>query len=253
MPAHEAPVVRLFQLLENLVLLERPFTLKEATAHGGLPKPTTHRMLAQLESAGLLQREPDGHRYAPTRRLLLFSDAVMRNSMGQSTRHVILQKLVADVGETCNLTALAGAEVSYLDRVEAAFPLRIDLRPGSRVPLHCSASGKLFLASMSSGRRDALLRAFPLIAHTDTTLVSRVALEAEFVHIRRNGYSVDAEESIVGLVCVAVPVVAPDAKRSAEVRCALALQAPQARMSLEQALRKVGRLQEAAKALAATL
>ena len=133
------------------------------------------------------------------------------------------------MGETCNLTALSGAEVIYLDRVETAFPLRLDLRPGSRVPLHCSASGKLFLAHLPRAQRERLLDGLDYQRFTAHTLADRDALEAELERIRREGHSVDAEEFIDGLVCVAVPVRdEPDGP----VRCAVALQAPAVRMSL---------------------
>ena len=154
------------------------------------------------------------------------------------------------MGESCNLTALSGAEVVYLDRVEAAFPLRLELRPGTRVPAHCSASGKLFLAWMAARQRRALLDGLTLTRYTAHTLTERKALESELDAIRRDGYSVDAEEFVEGLVCVAVPVFAPGHRK---VRCALALQAPAARMTLVQARLQLPRLQVAAQALARTL
>jgi DNA-binding IclR family transcriptional regulator len=140
--------------------------------------------------------------------------------------------------------------VVYLDRVESAFPLRMELRPGTRVPIHCSASGKLFLAHLPPRRRQALLEGLALTRHTATTLTDRAALDAELQAIRRDGHSVDAEEFVEGLVCVAVPVRAPGAPG---VRCALALQAPSARLSLAQARQHLPRLREAALALARTL
>ena len=91
---------------------------------------------------------------------------------------VLADQLVADLGESINLTALSGADVIYLDRVESAFPLRMELRPGTRVPIHCSASGKLFLAHLSPARRAAILDGLPLTRHTATTLTDRAALEA---------------------------------------------------------------------------
>ena len=66
-------------------------------------------------------------------------------------------RLVEEVGESCNITSLSGGEVVYLDRVETAAPLRFYLHPGSRVPAHCSASGKLFLAQMAPAQRRRLL------------------------------------------------------------------------------------------------
>src|SRR5690606_10475408 len=123
----------------------------------------------------------------------------------------------------------SGAEFVYLDRVESAFPLRMELRPGTRVPLHCSASGKLFLAHLGAARRQALLDGLELSRFTATTLVQRSALEAELATIRRQGHAFDAGEFVDGLVCIAVPVRTAGERG---LRCALALQAPSARVSL---------------------
>jgi len=244
-----SPGLRLFDLLEVLVREGRPMTLAEAVTASGWPKPTVHRLLGQLEAGELLAREPDGRRYAVAPRLLRLSESALAGSTQQGVRHAVLRQLVADVGESCNLTALSGAEVVYLDRIESAFPLQFNLRPGTRVPIHCSASGKLLLAHLPAAQRNALLEGLPLARYTATTLDSREALEAEFRRIRKDGYSVDAEEFVEGLVCVAVPV---PAQHGGIPRCAVALQAPVARMSLAQAIERLPRLQAAAQALART-
>jgi DNA-binding IclR family transcriptional regulator len=238
------------ELLERLTAEARPQSLPQVVGLTGWPKPTVHRMLTQLESGGWLAREPDGRHYALAPRLLRLSEAALTSSTQQGVRHAVLRQLVGELGESCNLTALSGAVVVYLDRVEAAFPLRMELRAGTRVPAHCSASGKLFLAWMTTRQRDALLNSLPLERHTANTLTSRDALEAELKSIRRDGHAMDAEEFVEGLVCVAVPVLAPGGQ---QVRCALALQAPAARMSLAQARLQLPRLKEAAQALARTL
>lgn len=250
MEPDSSPGLRLMELVDLLARQDRPQALPELVALAGWPKPTVHRMLAQLEQGGWLAREPDGRRYALAPRLLRLSEAVLGSSTLQGVRHAVLRQLVSDVGESCNLTALSGAEVVYLDRVESAFPLRMELRPGTRVPVHCSASGKLFLAWMMARQRSTLLDGLALTAYTASTLTSREALEAELDTIRRDGHAVDAEEFVEGLVCVAVPVFAPGQRT---LRCALALQAPAARMSLAQARMQLPRLQQAAQALARTL
>lgn len=245
-----SPSLRLMALLEMLASQERPLGLPELITLTGWPKPTVHRMLVQLESGGWLAREPDGRRYALAPRLLRLAEAALGNSSLQGVRHSVLRQLVNEVGESCNLTALSGAEVVYLDRVESAFPLRLELRAGTRVPLHCSASGKLFLAWMSGRQRETLLQGLELASYTPHTLSERSALDAELDAIRRDGYAVDAQEFVEGLVCVAVPVFAPGQKT---LRCALALQAPAARMSLNQAKAELPALNKAAMALARTL
>lgn len=247
--ADTSPSLRLFELLEILCAQGHPVSLAEAVQSTGWPKPSVHRMLGQLESGGLLAREPGGRRYAPAPRLLRLAEGALGAGTQQGVRHAVLRQLVADIGESCNLTALSGAEVIYLDRVESAFPLRMELRPGTRVPIHCSASGKLFLAHLSAARRAAILDGLPLTRHTATTLTDRNALEAELDQILRQGYATDAEEFVDGLVCVAVPVRLGGQRH---VRCAVALQAPAARMPLSQALQQVARLGAAAQALGRT-
>ncbi|WP_077034271.1 IclR family transcriptional regulator [Pelomonas sp. KK5] len=246
MSSDTAPSLRLIELLELLAAQQRPLSLAELLAIGPWPKPTLHRMLQQLETGGLLQREPDGRRYALGSRTVRLAESALAASAQQGVRHAVLRQLVADIGESCNLTALSGAEVIYLDRVEAAFPLRMELRAGTRVPLHASASGKLFLAFMSARQRKPLLEQLTLTRHTATTLATRAALDTELERVRREGHAVDAEEFVDGLVCVAVPV---RDGATQTVRCAVALQAPAARMPLAQALTLVPRLREAAAAL----
>ncbi|WP_288251781.1 IclR family transcriptional regulator [uncultured Hydrogenophaga sp.] len=245
-----SPGLRLMDLIEHLVREGRPLALPEVVATTGWPKPTVHRMLQQLEQGGWLQREPDGRRYALAPRLLRLGEGALGASTQHGVRHAVLRQLVAELGESCNLTALSGAEVVYLDRVESAFPLRLELRPGTRVPLHCSASGKLFLAHLGAARRQALLDGLTLSRHTATTLTRREALETELATIRRQGHAFDAEEFVDGLVCIAVPVRAPGER---DVRCALALQAPSARVPLARLPQFLPRLTQAAQALARTL
>ena len=136
----KSPGLRLLELLELLARQPKPQTLPAVVALTGWPKPTVHRMLVQLERAGWLARDPDGRRYALAARTLRLAESALSSSAHQGVRHAVLVKLVSEVGESCNLTALSGTDVVYLDRVESAFPLRVELRAGTRVPVHCSAA-----------------------------------------------------------------------------------------------------------------
>ena len=174
---------------------------------------------------------------------------MLRQGSARGPRRAILQALAASIGETVNLTAIEGGEIVYLDRVESEWPLRIALQPGSRVPLHCSASGKLLLALMPAARRKRLVDALPLTRHTPQTIVDRRALARELARIRVERVATDKEEFIAGLVCVAVPVALADGRAVASV----AVQAPVARMTIDMALGHLPALRRAADALAATI
>jgi len=251
MPRKEDSVpatLRAVSVLEALVAAERPAALAELTGMVRLPKPTLYRMLGMLEAAGLVMREPGARRYAPGPRLATLGRNVMLNGSLRAGRRAILARLVEEIGETCNFTMLDGAEVIYVDRVEAAWPLRMNLTSGSRVPLHCTASGKLLLALLPKASRERITGQLALTRYTDTTITDRRQLATELARIRANRYSTDKEEYHAGLVCVAVPVM--DARKRA--CAALAVQAPVSRMPLERALGHLPALRQAASAMAET-
>jgi IclR family acetate operon transcriptional repressor len=240
--------LRAVSVLEAVVAAERPAGLAELAPNVRLPKPTLYRMLAMLEAAGLVMREPGARRYAPGPRLATLGRNVMLNGAVRTARRAILSRLVEEIGETCNFTMLDGAEVIYVDRVEAAWPLRMSLASGSKVPLHCTASGKLLLAMLPKAARDRVTGELALARYTETTITDRKRLEGELARIRAARYAVDNQEYHAGLVCVAVPVI--DERRRA--CAALAVQAPVSRMPLERALGHLPELRRAAAAMAAT-
>ncbi|MFO1219417.1 MAG: IclR family transcriptional regulator [Burkholderiaceae bacterium] len=233
---------RCLRLLAVLAQEGRALSLAELGVRLGLPKATTHRLCTQLVEGGFLARDTDEKSFAvgPALRRLAFD--TLNHGVVRGLRHEVLAALVMAVGETCNFTTLDGTEVLYIDRVEAQWPLRLTLDVGSHVPLHCTASGKLFLAHLPAERRDALIAALPLPAMTRRTITAAKALKAECDRIARQGWSSDDEEFIAGLVAVAVPV----RDESGTVRAAIAVHAPTARFSLAQARAALPKLKAAA-------
>jgi DNA-binding IclR family transcriptional regulator len=239
--------MRLFSLLEVMASRDQLFSLQGLVDETGLPKPTLHRMLQQLESAGLLQREDDGRRYSTGLRLRQLAENLLLNNTFHGAQHRVLRQLVEEIGESCNLTALSGSEVVYLDRVETAAPLRFYLHPGSRVPAHASASGKLFLSQLSPAQRKQLYGHAPMEAYTPKTLTTLKALESEVGRVQRDGYAFDNEEFLPGLLCLAVLV--PGLRGRSNL--AIALQAPSMRLNARKALQWLPAMRRAADALAA--
>jgi len=243
--AGDTPLLRLFALLELMAGRDQLYSLQGLVEETGWPKPTLHRMLGQLEAAGLLQREHDGRHYSTGVRLRRLAENLLLNSSLHSARHRVLRHLVEELGESCNITTLIGGEVVYLDRVETAAPLRFYLHPGSRVPVHCSASGKLFLSQMSPAQRRRLLAHAPLEVYTAKTLTSPDVLEQELKQVRQDGYAFDNEEFLPGLLCLAVGVPVATGRSS----MCVAAQAPILRCPREKALSWLPALQRAAQAL----
>ncbi len=244
--AADTPALRLFALLELFAASDSRHSLHSLVEQTGLPKPTMHRMLQQLESADLLQRNSDGRHYGTGARLRRLAENVLFHDSQHGARHAVLRRLVEQVGESCNITALSGSEVIYLDRVETAAPLRFYLHAGSRVPAHCSASGKVLLAQMQPAQRRRLLGVAPLERYTGATMTDMAQLEQDLRSVRSQGFALDNEEFLPGLLCIAVLVPRRDSGLS---NLCIAVQAPVIRLDADRARALLPHLQAAADAI----
>ncbi|WP_046478408.1 IclR family transcriptional regulator [Candidatus Filomicrobium marinum] len=241
-------MLRAMSVISAVAENEGTLSVAEIAAKIGLPKPTVHRMCQQLEAAGYLLRDIDSRHYGVGHRLWHLGLEVVNAGM-KPERRAILQKLVNEIGETCNLSMRIHDQSIYIDRVESRWPLRMHLEPGSMVPLHCTASGKLFLSDMNRARRQKLLSVTQLPTHTPRTITDLDAMEREIELIRKRGYSIDDEEFLEGLVALAVPV----RNKQGRVVAGIACHGPTARLTLDQILSFLPSLRNAAADLEDTL
>jgi DNA-binding IclR family transcriptional regulator len=223
----------------------RGLSIAEIVELAGLAKPTVHRIAIQLEEEGYLQRGPD-KRFALGYKLKEFSVSILSNVAVGAPRHAILETLAEEIGETCNCTMLEGNHTVYFDRVECNWPIKIDLHLGSHLPLHATASGKLFLAYMRPKERNRLLEATALSKNTERTLVTSELLEPELKKIKKEGVSFDNEELLAGMVAIAVPVF----DKANRICFTVAVHAPTTRRSVDDLKEFIPALQKAAEALA---
>lgn len=242
----QSTMLRGLLIAEKVVQAERPVSSAYLAELLDLPKASVHRICQQLESEGVLQRESGGKRFLGGKRLRALAIATLCNSTLSAARRVVLENLSEETGETCNLTALDGHEIVYLDRVESNWPYRIHLPVGSHLPLYCTATGKLFLAYMKPVQRRRILKSLQLQAYTDLTMTSITKLDTELDKIAENGFGLDAGEYLEGMIALAVPVM----DVQGQVIMALALHAPSARKSLAELREYLPVLRRAAAAMA---
>lgn len=224
-----AAAVRAFRVLETLASAGRPLSMTELVETLGLPKQTVHRILGQLTDAWLVTRGAGDRLYECSSRVRQLAVNVLMHAGPAAARHALLEQLVERIGETCNLTMLSCNDVVYVDRVETRWPLRLHLQPGSHVPLHCSASGKLLLSFLTHERRERVLATLPLRAYSERTIVDRDRLREELALTRKRRLAVNDQEHLQGLIAIAVPVMLDRTRACA----AIAVQAPVGRVTLE--------------------
>ncbi len=240
--------IRVLELLDVVCGMDRPATAIDIEVASGLPKATVHRLCNLLLEEGYLRRDINGRGYEAGERFAQLALKLLANQSGRGERHAILKSLTREIGETCNIALPQATSMQYLDRVESEWPLRIQLPIGSHVPLHCTASGKLYLASLPKSRRERLIAKLPLDQKSGNTITDRDALIKEVATIAKTRIGTDNEEFIPGMVAVAVPVTDKNGKTLAT----LATHGPVVRMSFERAMEHVPRLQSAAAEIAAS-
>lgn len=233
-------------VLEAVIAQPRPVGLPDLTAELGLPRQTVHRVVQQLEGNGLLQRDPARDRYAVGPRLTRLALGAINASHQNGPMRAVLQDLVAEIGETCNIGMLDGHQVLYIDREECDWPLRVQLQAGSHVPAHCTAIGKLLLAHLPARSRRRILEVAPLARFTEHTITDLQAFEDALAQIRVQGHSANNQEYNLGMIAVAVPILGPEGR----IVAALAVHAPAARLTLDAALAHLPALKAAAARLA---
>jgi DNA-binding IclR family transcriptional regulator len=209
--------LRMLLILEVVGNSDRSMSPTEINKGLGLPKQSIHRLCATLVSEGFLAYDSSRKRLRPALRLRKMASRVLYSSSLHIVRHQILEEVAATVGETVNFVVPEEKGMSYLDRVDTDWPFRVQLPIGTHVPFHCTASGKTFLASLPDKKRSVLLDSLQLERHTDKTITNRERLAVELREISRNGYALDREEFMEGMMAIAVPVVDNESRYIASI------------------------------------
>lgn len=191
----------------------------------GLNVSTTHRIVRALVNEGFLAQNEESERYYLSTGALLLGQAAHRN-FGLDVVYPVLQQVAAGTGESVNLGVLSGEVAVVVERIESAKPLRFTQPPGTRVPLHASSMGKALLAFNEAAENRLLRGVKRLDSLTPTTFTSPRELRSELDRTRARGWSIDNEESNLGVRCVAAPIC----DGSGVARAAIAIQAPAVRV-----------------------
>jgi DNA-binding IclR family transcriptional regulator len=217
--------------------------LAELVRRTGLHKATVHRLARDLVANRLLDRSDDGYR--PSGGLF---ELGMRASLERSLLELampFLQDLYERTHETVHLGVREGTEVVYVAKIGGHRQVTSPSRTGGRMPLHCTAIGKVLLAHGGAELRRSVLTA-PLERRTARTVVAPGLLQRQLDDTLETGVAFEHEESALGIVCVAAPVIS----RAGDALAAISVTGPITRFRPEA---HVSAVRAAATGLASTI
>jgi DNA-binding IclR family transcriptional regulator len=205
----DTPSERLLRVLDAAADAARPLSVRELAARAELPRSTTHRLTGELVRWGGLERTPDG--LTPGIRLFELGQRVPRQRALREIALPAMRDLHAATGRLIQLAILDHGETVCVDQVVPRNEPRVPSRPGSRMPAHATAMGKVLLAMTNTPPPHELP------ALTPHTITDSARLEHELQTIRERGYATNHEESQRGLHGVAV-AIGPEAGIAVSVR-----------------------------------
>lgn len=215
-------VDRAAALLLSILSAPEPPSSAVLSAATGLPKSTVSRLLSSLERNGLVRRSADGS-LLPGAAIADYALSLRPEDDLVRLAQPHLERLGAVTGETVNLAIPFAGEVRQIAQVDSTYLLGAVNWLDRPVPFHCSALGRVFLASghpLPPGRLPRL---------TDRTVTSRAELERELAAVSRQGFAVVDSELEPGLIAIAAPVRAADGS----VVAAVSVSGPSLRLTPE--------------------
>lgn len=201
-------VARAFDILELFLGNERQLSLPEMVALTGLPRTTVFEIVGTLVARNYLSRAV-GHRDRFELGFMSFQlgTAYRWRSRLATVGQQVAEEVSSDCSETVNIAVLDGRDVVYLCTVEGNQAVRIAVSVGRRLPAHCTALGKVLLASLSSTELEEL---YPpgceVVVRTEHSVNSSEKLLLELARVQQYGYSIERNESNDGVSCLAAPI-----------------------------------------------
>jgi DNA-binding IclR family transcriptional regulator len=155
-----------------------------------------------LLEMGAIERYEDGYRIG----LRMFA-------MGSCSAEVALRNLALPAMEalhrvtqqTLHLAVLRGADVVYVEKLRTSLAVPTPAVVGASLPAHLTAVGKSLMAACLA---EMGIPAGALTPVAGRNVPDPLALARELYLTRARGYAIDRGNSVKGLACIAVPIVA---------------------------------------------
>jgi DNA-binding IclR family transcriptional regulator len=238
---------RAFAILEEVARHREGIGLAELSKLVGLHNSTTFHLAKTMVSLGYMRQERDSKRYRVGRPLFALAASALDEIEMVNLATPVLEDLSRESGESGHFAVRMGDSVVVIARTSGAGAFQLTDRVGVVRPAHCTALGKIILASLRPDQLKRFLERVELKPSTKKSITDPSALLREITEIRRDAIAFDDGEFNAEVRCVAVPVY----NFTGEVIGALGISGPIWRMT-DQVLQSRAKLvQVAAKRLSA--
>jgi DNA-binding IclR family transcriptional regulator len=212
-------------ILEAFTAADDVLSLTDLVRRTGVAKATVHRLAQELLAWGVLERVDSGYRLGL--RLFEIGQRVPRQRILREAALPYMEDLLMATQETIHVAVHDGLDVLYIEKIIMHRGLSGQSRVAGRLPLYCTATGKVILAFSPPSLFLEVVRAglTPLTRHTIT---SPALLADQLERVRSQQLATEHEETRLGYASMAVPVYGG----SGVLVAAVSITAPTARINV---------------------
>jgi DNA-binding IclR family transcriptional regulator len=219
---------RALDILDCFDFQNRDLSLFEVVDRTGLNKTTVKRLITNLTSRNYLRQDPHTRKYQLGMRLFELGGVVLSSFSLRRSAAAPMSDLQRETNATVLLGVRMENQLVYVDKREGDGIIRISSDVGRRRPLHYGMLGMVLMAGMDSNKVDRILENYPLEAHTPFSITDRDAFSLRLEEIRMQGYVIEKEEAVEGLLGIAAPI--KDYNRQTKAALGIALPVGQRNM-----------------------
>ena len=196
---------RILNILEEILINPNNFTAKKISHKLGIPLATIYRHIDTLcEEKYIVPTGTKKYIPGPKIRNIILNSLPYEPNFTLRRSH--LRKLTNDIQETVSLSIPIGTKLVYFDRIEFHWPMQLNLEAGDHLPLHASASGKLYLSSIDEEKVIQIFKNIKKPKTAKNTITDISQFKKELKKIKNQGYAFDDEEWFNGMVGLSVPI-----------------------------------------------
>lgn len=182
-----------------------PVTAKTIADETGMSIGTARRCMFTLNATAFARANRNGA--VPGVSLARIVSAYAATSPFIANCGPILDRARAALGITLSLITFNQTELTVVASSSQASLLKLDLKIGAALPLHCTSAGKVYLAGLDPKTLDSVLAEIDLTPHTQHTITQRLELRRQVAEVREQGYAISDQEMTLGVRTASVPLV----------------------------------------------
>jgi DNA-binding IclR family transcriptional regulator len=232
---------RAVAIIECFNEVKRELKLSEISEKLGLNKSTVHGIITTLKYHGFISQNEETQKYKLGIRFIEVGELVINSLNIRKAVLSVIGEICDKVEETIHVGMLDGLDIVWIEKKECTKSIKTSTKIGERLPAYATADGKIILSFIDKEKiKNYLPKKIP--KYTENTITNKAELIKRLEEAKQNGYTIDNEEFVEGIKCVAAPIF----DHEGNVKFSLSTTGPAFRMTDERIKELVIIIKEAA-------